>query len=278
MFNLLKKKNHFGVAVVAVFLLGSLLVSPKMSEASWSFNSLPWVVKIKSALTRTRVNSSFNTSLTAGLVGVWSFDGPDMINGTVFDRSGQGNHLHFVNMATSTALTIGRAGQGLYFDSGIDYLEGESDTTMFDFGTGDFSVSLWFKTSFAGAGARLISTRTVCVNDEFWEVNVGTGKFIPCLDDPSGNLACVAGVATVNDNEWHHGVFTRDGLDLISYVDGVVDDTATASMLIDLNNDAPLRIGDSVCANDYVGHIDEVRVYNRVLTASEAKRLYNMAR
>lgn len=274
----LKNKKYFRRIIPLFFLLNIFFVSPTVSHASWSFNSLPWVVKIKSALTRTKVNSSFNTSLTAGLVGVWSFDGPDMINGTVFDRSGQGNHLHFVNMATSTALTIGRAGQGLYFDSGIDYLEGESDTTTFDFGTGDFSVSLWFKTSFAGAGARMISTRTICTNDEFWEVNVGAGKFIPCLDDPSGNLACVAGVATVNDDEWHHGVFTRDGLDLISYIDGVVDDTATASILIDLNNDAPLRIGDSVCANDYVGHIDEVRVYNRVLSASEVKRLYGMVR
>ena len=273
----LKTKQKFVTLLVSVLLIGGFFVSPSISYAGWNFNSLPWVAKIKSALTRTRINSSFNTSLTAGLVGIWSFDGPDMINGTVFDRSGQGNHMYFVNMATSTALTIGKVGQGLYFDTGIDYLEGE-DVSTFDFGTGDFSVSLWFKTTFAGAGARLISTRTVCTNDEFWEINVGAGKFIPCIDEPGGNLACVAGVATVNDDEWHHGVFTRSGVDLISYIDGGVDDTTTASMLIDLNNDAPLRIGDSVCANDYVGYIDEVRIYNRVLSASEVKRLYGMAR
>jgi hypothetical protein len=200
-----------------------------------------------------------------------------MLNGTVFDRSGQGNNMYFVNMATSTALAIGRVGQGLYFSSGIDYLEGE-DVSTFDFGTGDFSVSLWFKTTFSGAGARLISTRAVCFNDEFWEVNVGAGKFIPCIDDSSGNIACVAGVATVNDNEWHHGVFTRSGLNLVSYIDGAQDDIATASTLIDLTNNAPLRIGDSVCNNDYVGYIDEVRIYNRALSASESKRLYGMAR
>ncbi len=277
MFNLLKNKKRFVVTAMSVILLSSFLVSPSVSEASWSFNSLPWVVKIKSALTRTRINSSFNNSLTAGLVGVWSFDGPDMLNGTVFDRSGQGNNMYFVNMATSTALTIGKVGQGLYFDTGIDYLEGE-DVSTFDFGTGDFSVSLWFKTPFAGVGARMISTRTICANDSFWEVNVGSGRFIPCIDEPGGNLACVAGVATVNDDEWHHGVFTRSGLDLISYIDGAQDDTATASILIDLTNNAPLRIGDSVCNNDYVGNIDEVRVYNRKLSVEEVKRLYSMAR
>jgi len=277
MFTFFKNKRYFKTLFSLFFLVSVFLVSPTESYASWSFNSLPWVIKIKSALTRTRINSSFNTSLTAGLVGVWSFDGPDMINGTVFDRSGQGNHLHFVNMATSTALTIGKVGQGLYFDTGVDYLEGE-DVSTFDFGTGDFSVSLWFKTAFAGAGARMISTRNVCMNDTFWEINVGAGKFIPCIDEPGGNLACVAGVATVNDNEWHHGVFTRNDVNLISYIDGEVDDTATASMLIDLNNNAPLRIGDSVCNNDYVGYIDEVRIYDRVLSASEAKRLYSMAR
>jgi Concanavalin A-like lectin/glucanases superfamily len=275
MFNYFKNKNNFGVMIVSMFLIGSFIISPQISEASWSFNSLPWVVKIKSALTRTRVNGSFNNSLTAGLMGVWSFDGPDMLNGTVFDRSGQGNHAYFVNMSTSTALTIGKIGQGLYFSNGIDYLESEESDTH-DFGENPFSISIWFKTTFAGAGARMIDKRAVCFNDNFWEVGISSGTFYGCVDD--GTLSCVGGATTVNDDEWHHGVFIRDGMDLYAYVDGVLDNTAVANTLADVSNSAPLRIGDSVCVNDYVGHLDEARIYNRALSAGEAKRLYGMAR
>lgn len=249
------------------------------AQASWTFLSNSWTSKIKSSLTRLRVNSNFNDILKEGLVGLWSFNGPDMLGGTVYDRSGFGNNLVQVDLATSTAIVPGKIGQGLHFESGVtDYLEGE-DVSTFDFGTGPFSVSLWFKTSFAGAGVRLVNTRTICTHDVFWEVNIGVGKFQPCVEGGSAEtLTCLAGNATVNDDEWHHAVFTRNGTSLKGYVDGALDDTATAGSVVDLTNSAPLRIGDSICANDYNGELDEVRIYNRALSTAEIARLYSAAR
>ncbi|TAK57531.1 LamG domain-containing protein [Patescibacteria group bacterium] len=270
------KHTIIGLTLTSV-LLGGLFFNPQVSEASWNFNSLSWVTKIITSLTRTKVNSSYNNSVTSGLVGLWSFNGPDMINGTVFDRSGQGNNMYFVNMATSTAYVAGKMGQGLFFESGtVDYLEGQ-DVSTYDFGTGDFSVSVWFKTTFAGAGARLVSIRSICMHDVFWETNVGAGLFGGCVDD-GATTSCVQSNTTVNDDEWHHGVFTRSGTALTLYVDGVLDNTGTADSIVDLSSSAPLRIGDSVCNNDYTGDIDEVRIYNRNISATEVKQLYKMAR
>lgn len=263
--------------VSIVCLTSILMLFPSVSSASWSIQSNAWISKIKSSLTRLRINSSVNDHLRDGLVGYWSFNGPDMINGTVFDRSGSGNNLFFVDLASSTAYVAGKIGQGLYFDTGItDYLEDSQSSTAHNFGTGPFSTSIWFKTTFAGAGARMINKRAVCVDDNFWEVAVGSGAFIGCVDD--GTVSCVSSNATVNDDEWHHGVFTRDGLSLKVYVDGTLDNTVVANTLADVSNSTPLKIGDSVCANDYVGDLDEVRVYNRALSAAEAKRLYNMGK
>jgi hypothetical protein len=41
-----------------------------------------------------------------------------------------------------------------------------------------------------------------------------------------------------------------------------------------------ITIGDctATCSGDFSGLLDDVRVYNRILSADEIKRLYNMGR
>ena len=55
--------------------------------------------------------------LTNGLVGSWTFDGPDMAVDTAFDRSGQGNNGTLTNGPTRTE---GKIGQALNFDGSDD--------------------------------------------------------------------------------------------------------------------------------------------------------------
>lgn len=266
--------------IIISFVLTVFFCMPLSVDASWSITSNPWVAKIKATLSRMKINTSNVSATISGAVGAWSFNGPDMVGGTVYDRSGQGNNLYFVDLATSTAYVPGKIGQGLYFSSGVvDYLESSSDITTYDFGTGDFSVSLWFKTTFAGVGTRMISTRAICGHDVYWEVNISASNFNTCVDGGSLELlTCATGATVINDDEWHHGVFTRAGTEIKNYIDGVLDSSATADTVVDLNNNAPLRIGDSICANDYHGYLDEVSVYNRRLSVNEIKRLYNMGR
>jgi len=94
-----------------------------------------------------KINSSQTKKLTDGLVGMWSFDGPDMAGNTAFDRSGQGNHG---TLAGGPERVIGKVGQGLGFDGVDDYVDagdvyngvktaafwikadGTDDTTYFD--------------------------------------------------------------------------------------------------------------------------------------------------
>lgn len=269
----MKKFTSFSVLLC---LLMMLCVLPYSANASWSIQNNAWVSKIKSSLTRLRIGSSFYSNVTNGMVGFWTFNGQDTINGTIADRSGQNNSLYFFAMATSTAYVPGKVGQGLYFDTGIDYLVDGQSSVVHNFGTNPFSVSVWLKTTFAGAGARLVDKRALCIDDNFWEVSIGSGNLIGCVDD--GTVSCVSGAVTVNDDAWHHGVFIRNGTSLAVYVDGVLDTTGTANTLANVSNSEPLRIGDSVCNNDYVGNLDEVRLYDRALSASEVKHLYNMGR
>ena len=72
-------------------------------------------------------------TVNQGLVGWWTFDGPDMTGGTVWDRSGQGNHGSAIGMATSTMYAAGKIGQALKFDGVDDFVRvGNQSSLNFD--------------------------------------------------------------------------------------------------------------------------------------------------
>ena len=82
--------------------------------------------------TTSSVNLQQGSTLANGLVGHWTFDGPD-ITTTVTDRSGQNNHGYFVGGATSSAKVIGKLGQALNFDNNNDRVCGDPNESNFDF-------------------------------------------------------------------------------------------------------------------------------------------------
>jgi hypothetical protein len=85
----------------------------------------------------------------------------------------------------------------------------------------------------------------------------------------------------VTDGKWHFvvGTYGADGVARI-YVDGVLG--ASAARTAVLNSGVATTAG--VCSNcgggqDYFnGSIDDVRIYNRALSVTEVKQLYNAGR
>ena len=72
---------------------------------------------------------------------------------------------------------------------------------------------------------------------------------------------------------WHLLTATYDGTTARLYVDNALigSDTFTAPG----NTNQPLYIGHSIYGNAFNGAIDEVRLYNRALTATEVTAIYN---
>ena len=105
-------------------------------------------VPIRGAPRTAKINSSQNSKLTNGLVGMWSFNGPDMSGVTAYDRSGQGNNGTLTNGPSRVA---GKIGQALSFDGVNDYVSiGNSATLQNLPDAGPFSVAFWVRNRSAG--------------------------------------------------------------------------------------------------------------------------------
>ena len=93
----------------------------------------------------------------------------------------------------------------------------------------------------------------------------------------------VGGDTILEGNTWYHAAVTYNGSEVRFYLNGEPDGVkAYDKNMADFINDAPLRIGNDYYWRDtkgkywgFTGIIDEVKVWNRVLSAEEIKASYN---
>ena len=152
----------------------------------------------------------------------------------------------------------------------------------------DFSIELWIQTEgdIDPSGTMVAIARDEG-NSQWWIGMNGDGLASVWVQDGSGaRISGVGAGADISDGNPHHVVFTRDGINNINtfYVDdnaGV--EIATTGGAGDFVNgftsaDAPLTLGhmnnDGSLGYYFDGYIDEVAVYNKVLTAAEISTNY----
>lgn len=196
---------------------------------------------------------------------------------TAADDSGNGLDAALTNMDPNTDWVAGISGLGLDFDGTNDFLE-LGDDDLLDFGSGDFSVSLWtnkraptlsdFDNLFA---ANKWSTGAAPGTNE-WSLSLGTGNLSVQNDNPTfamevGSTAYVVrSPAPITLSEWHHLVGVRDGNNMRLYIDGVfVAQDSSQPCNASVNNVgrtlrlARNNVGGLVPASDAV--FDELQIY-----------------
>jgi hypothetical protein len=237
-----------------------------------------------------QVNSPQNNKLTDGLVGLWSFNGQDMSGDTAIDRSGQGNNG---TLTYGPTRAIGKVGQALRFDGSDDYVDAGSASSLDDIETtgSGFTTSAWiYATDYGEGGQGVIVEKGNGNGSGFWIImldgNDPSIRFIKHYDETRLQARVSYPVSYLNT--WKHIVVTWDGSSSASnvhtYIDGVErapwsPTDGVGNKVSDADNN--LEIGSTTNApisNTFQGIIDEVRIYNRALSANEILRLYNMGR
>ncbi|HEX7901715.1 MAG TPA: LamG-like jellyroll fold domain-containing protein [Planctomycetota bacterium] len=210
-----------------------------------------------------------------GLVAYWSLD--TLSAGTTPDGSGAAHTATLVGSPTAGA---GAFGNALTFDGGTDYLRA-SDAPDLDFGTSSFSVAAFVRP--AGATADRLVNKWASTTEPGWlfDINEAVGggamadRIRVRMRDAAGADVDFSVAATLGVNTWRHvaAVVDRTADILRLYLDGtqVGGDLNIAALGGSVSNAAQVGIGTIVAAtgNFFDGGIDEVRLYNRALSAAE---------
>jgi prepilin-type N-terminal cleavage/methylation domain-containing protein len=208
-----------------------------------------------------------------GLVGYWPFDEG---SGTIAkDYSGNNNNGTLCNGGTCPAQgptwTTGKVGSALNFDGADDYVT-IPDSPSINLGTGDFTLVAWIKAATTQTTyPQILSKRGTTANGFLFGLWSNGNLFMQI----AGANYPIATDPNLRDNNWHYVVAVRRGSTVTYYIDGANKGsfTSTASM----SSTHALWIGRDEPAAGFTpfnGLIDEIHIYNRALSDSEIKALY----
>jgi fibronectin type 3 domain-containing protein len=210
----------------------------------------------------TQSTATVSAPPAVGLVAAYGFD--EGTGAVTADQSGTGNGGSLANVTWAGA-AAGRFGNALSFNGSTSIVT-VADSNSLDL-TNGMTLEAWVRPTTLSNWNTVIFKEQPGYYSYALYANTGTNR-------PSANLynsgdRDVRGTAQVAANSWTHVAATYDGSVLALYVNGVQNATLLTSGAI-VTSTGALRIGDNtVWGEHYSGLIDEVRIYNRALSAAE---------
>jgi uncharacterized repeat protein (TIGR01451 family) len=206
----------------------------------------------------------------AGMVAWWHLD--ESSGPVAHDIAGFSNNGTYFN---GPLPVTGKVANGLSFDGIDDYVEVPNHAEL-NFGTTNFSIDAWIKTSGNSGTNTIVDKRFVDVTSsllfEGYYFFLSDGKLALQLGD--GGYTNYISNVFVADGNWHHVAVTverNNPAGIRFYLDGIC--LATNNPLAhtgSLTNSNPLRLGlSNTFGSIYQGILDEVEIFNRVLTSTE---------
>ncbi len=180
-------------------------------------------------------------------------------------------------------------------------------TTAGNFGTNDFTIDFWIKQSpFAPEYLYgILEKRGECdAQASMWNIELGpiSGWTPNGYKPPAGTLTFELtdinqlnhvnffANKTINDGNYHHAAFVRNGLNLSIYIDGILNTNAYVAGnpwhagVANISNTTVFRAGQSICVpygngspleEPFEGDLDELDLFNRGLSPAEIYAIYH---
>jgi hypothetical protein len=219
-----------------------------------------------SAILTGTISLPLANSLTNGLVAYWDFDNASTWMNPAY--GGQQTSLVGTPLRSTSTKMFGDG--SLYLD-GSSYLKINNPGEWLPAGSSAYSISLWFR-----AGSISPYFNLIFIGSNEGNKAVGICSLNGIHSFWYGNdLTCVSATCIFAVNTWNHVVDTFDGITHKIYLNGVLKASRTPA------NKATTRINFAIGfqidwpTTNLNGFIDDLGIYNRALTLTEVKTLYD---
>ena len=210
------------------------------------------------------------SGLSINPVGYWKFNG-NANNEIIGAPNG------VVTGATLTTDKNGDVNCAYNFTGSTQYI---TIGDYYDIGLGSFSCSVWFNANNVSSVAGIVSKSIYAAGIGRWAIFISGGSVSVLTDFKNAGLTISSAITA---GQWYNCVMTlnRGGL-MKLYVNGnfINSINIAAYSAVDLNRTTNLRFGsyNDVYGNPgnyFNGKIDNVRIYNEELTATDVAIIYN---
>lgn len=239
------------------------------------------IVSAEAVINASPKGVSTSATTTPELVGWWTFDGRDMVNGKINDRSESNNDGNLISISTSTFYTIGKLGQAGKFDGVNDYALIPDSASL---QPANFTISSWFNCQNFTNPQTIISKNytTAPWSSPFASIilRVNSATQIEFGRNP-GSYQTENATVSLLTNQWYHlsATYLQSEERTIIYLNGVeVLNSFSGADAPIIYSSQPLTIGadhsSSPSGDNANCKIDDVRIYNRDFSATDISHLY----
>jgi hypothetical protein len=218
--------------------------------------------------------STAQVNLQSGLVACYTF------SGNANDATGNGNN-GMVNRALLTSDRFGNSNSAYSFNGSNSYI----NVNASQFKNNQYSYSVWARNiadPTDGISAVVISIgdkntgihQTVNVNNDY--INSITGWSVGGYNNGAPRTSTVQKGIIQAKNVWYHVVAIRNNSNITMYLNGqLVGSTSTNGTTPDYGSNSAFLIGmRSDLTQPFRGDIDDILIYNRILTTAEVLEIY----
>lgn len=207
------------------------------------------------------------------LIAHYTFD--EGSGSTAVDASGNGNNGTLVNGPVWVSGKVGT--NALDFDGADDYV----DLGNLDIPGNAMTIAAWFNSrnlsNCSSQDCRIVSKATgVSTAEHFWMLSTWNGELRFRLKTDGTTTTLVAENSNLSNDIWYHMVAVYDGSEMRIYQDGVLTGSVGKTGSITTDASVGAWIGSNppnATSQPWDGQIDDLRIYDRVLTDAEITEL-----